>query len=63
MITKKMPHKTTNKFSSNENMKSHVNFAVIAEVISLINRVNLKSPQAKANIISISDNNGKRIIL
>lgn len=39
------------------------NASVIIEIISLISKVDLKSPQAIANKESFNDNNGKRIYL
>ena len=51
------------KFFDENNLHLVKNFSEIAEVVSLINRVDIKSMQAKININSISDNNGNRIIL
>lgn len=45
------------------NIKPSENSTTIAEIISLIAKVDLNSTEGKANITSISDNNGKRIIL
>ena len=42
---------------------SNADSLAIAEIVNLMIGINLKSPQAKANITSIDDNNGKRITL